>query len=129
MNLWPYTTHTILISIQRYRPHSSSKVYQQDGRWTFKRYLPVNTWDVELVHRASYNHLSGTSTRFAESSTYCSWRSHPGTTAVNALCQPWGTSIGYALPPFCMIGRCLAKDHLGKVLQIILITPPWKSQS
>ena len=39
--------------------------------------------------------------------TYYSWRLDPGATAVNALWQPWGTSIGYAFPPFCLIGRCL----------------------
>ena len=39
--------------------------------------------------------------------TYYSWRSNPGATAVNALCQTWGTSLGYAFPPFCLIGRCL----------------------
>ena len=44
-------------------------------------------------------------------------------TAVNALCQPWGPSIGYAFPPFCMIGRCLAKITSEKV-PWILVTPP-----
>ena len=51
------------------RQYSSSSVYQQDGRCTFERSLPVGTQDVELVHRPPYNHLSGTSTRFAESSS------------------------------------------------------------
>ena len=51
------------------RQYSSSCVCQQDGRCNFERSLPVSTRDVELVHRPSYNHLSGTSTRFAESSS------------------------------------------------------------
>ena len=55
--------------IWRYRQYSSRSIYQQDGRYAFERSLPVNTWDVELVHRLPNNHLSGTSTRFAESST------------------------------------------------------------
>ena len=61
--------------------------------------------------------------------TYYSWRSDPEATAVNALCQPWGTSIGYAFPPFCLIGRCLAKITSENVPRIILITPLWKSQA
>ena len=51
------------------RQYSSSSVYQQDRRCAFERSLPVGTQDVELVHRLPHNHLSGTSTRFAESSS------------------------------------------------------------
>ena len=32
--------------------------------------------------------------------TYYSWRSDPGATAVDALCQPWNMVKGYAFPPF-----------------------------
>ena len=51
------------------RQYSSSCVCQQDGRCNFERSLPVSTRDVELVHRPSFNHLSGTSTRFTEPSS------------------------------------------------------------
>ena len=61
--------------------------------------------------------------------TYYSWRLDPGATAVDALCQPLGMSIGYAFLPFCLIGRCLAKITSEKVPRIILITPLWKSQA
>ena len=58
---------------------------------------------------------------------YYNWRLDSGAAAVNALCPPWGTSIGCAFPPFCMIGRCLAKITSEKVPRIILITPLWKA--
>ena len=51
------------------RQYSSSSVYQQHGRHTVEGSLPVSTWDVEQVHRLSYNHLSRTSTRFTESNS------------------------------------------------------------
>jgi len=61
--------------------------------------------------------------------TYYSWRSDPGATAVDALCQPWNVVKGYAFPPFCLIGRCLAKIKSEKVPRMVLITPLWKSQA
>ena len=42
--------------------NTAAVIYQQDGRCAFERSLPVGTQDVKLVHRAPYNHLSGTST-------------------------------------------------------------------
>ena len=61
--------------------------------------------------------------------TYYSWRSDPGAAAIDALCQSWNVVKGYAFPPFCLIGRCLAKIKLEKVPRLVLIAPLWKSQA
>ena len=60
--------------------------------------------------------------------TYYSWKPDPGAAAVDALNQDWGSTKGYAFPPFCLIGRCLTKIKRERVPQIILITPLWQSQ-
>lgn len=61
--------------------------------------------------------------------TYYSWKADPGATAVDALYQTWSTVRGYAFPPFCLIGRCLAKVKTEKVPWLLIITPLWKAQS
>ena len=61
--------------------------------------------------------------------TYFSWRTDPGAKAVDALTQSWNNIRGYAFPPFCLIGRCLAKIRSEKVPWVLLITPLWKSQT
>ncbi len=41
---------------------------------------------------------------------YVSWRSQPEAMAVNAFSVNWGGDfIGYMLPPFSMIPKCLEK--------------------
>ena len=48
---------------------------------------------------------------------------------MDALTQSWNNIRGYAFPPFCLIGRCLAKIRSEKVPWVLLITPLWKSQT
>ena len=53
------------------RQYSSSSVYQQDGRHTVERSLPVSTWDMEQVHidchiTISVEHLPGSRNQIAD---------------------------------------------------------------
>ena len=66
---------------------------------------------------------------FSQTPTYFSWRSDPGAKVVDVLTQSWNNIRGYAFPPFCLIGRCLAKIRSEKVPWVLLITPLWKSQT
>ena len=45
----------------------------------------------------------------AKVETFYSWRPDPLAAAMDAFMMPWGCLKGYMFPPFCMIGRCLAK--------------------
>ena len=45
----------------------------------------------------------------AQLSRYISWRPDPFAIATDALQVQWSRMEGYAFPPFCLIGRCLAK--------------------
>ena len=59
---------------------------------------------------------------------YYSWKPDPGALATDALAQDWRQLRGYAFPPFCLIGRCLAKIQREEVPEILLIAPIWPSQ-
>ena len=59
---------------------------------------------------------------------YFSWKPDPGAKAINALSQNWETiELGYAFPPFSIIGKVLKKVQEDQA-DIILIVPVWPTQ-
>ena len=58
---------------------------------------------------------------------YISWRPDPEAVTTDAFMINWENMQGYAFPPFCVIGRCLAKIRIEKAT-IILIAPIWQAQ-
>jgi len=42
--------------------------------------------------------------------------------------MPWGQDLNYAFPPFCLIGRVLAKVQRDRA-DMIIITPAWQTQA
>ena len=59
---------------------------------------------------------------------YFSWRPDPEAVATDAFAQDWRDLQGYAFPPFCLIGRCLAKLERQQVPSLVLVTPLWPAQ-
>ena len=62
-----------------------------------------------------------------QKSKYVSWKSDPNAIAVDALSLQWLGIKGYEFPPFCLIGKSLAKVQK-EGATIITITPTWQSQ-
>ena len=58
---------------------------------------------------------------------FYSWRPDPESAGTNALIQDWRDSIGYAHPPWCLVGRVLQKVLVQEVT-VTLIAPVWPSQ-
>ena len=59
---------------------------------------------------------------------YMAWKPDPGSIATDALQQSWSNHFPYAFPPFCLIGRVLAKLKKEKV-RLLLVTPTWQTQT
>ena len=55
---------------------------------------------------------------------YMSWGPYPGSSAVDALRQPWGNIFWYATP-FCLVGIFLSKARQ-EGTRVINGTPAWK---
>ena len=51
---------------------------------------------------------------------YMSWHSHPCSCAVDSLQRSWRNLYGYVFPPFCLIGKVLAKVKKDQSLLLIL---------
>ena len=49
-----------------------------------------------------------------------SWHSHPCSCAVDSLQRSWRNLYGYVFPPFCLIGKVLAKVKKDQSLLLIL---------
>ena len=52
---------------------------------------------------------------------YMSWHPDPGSCAVDSLQHPWRNLYRYAFPPFCLIGKILAKVRKDQSLLLIVI--------
>ena len=58
---------------------------------------------------------------------YVCWLPDPFATATDALQMPWQGELGYAFPPFALVGRCLQKVKRDSC-SLVLITPVWSTQ-
>ena len=56
-----------------------------------------------------------------------SWHPDPGSCAVDSLQHSWRNLHGYACPPFCLIGKVLAKIRKDQSL-LLIVTPAWQTQ-
>ena len=59
---------------------------------------------------------------------YVSWKSDLYAMTVDAFSLSWSDLKAYAFPPFCMIGKCLAKTARDQAT-LVLITPTWQTQT
>ena len=58
---------------------------------------------------------------------YMSWHPDPGSFPVDSLQHSWRNLYGYAFPPFCLIGKVLAKVRKDQSL-LLIVTPAWETQ-
>ena len=59
---------------------------------------------------------------------FVSWKPDPQAEAVDAFSLQWNIVRGYALLPFCLLGRCLSQVLRQQVPYLVLVVPVWKSQ-
>ena len=45
---------------------------------------------------------------------YVAWKPDPNSIRTNAMQQRWNLSLGYALPPFCLVSQIIANVDQGK---------------
>ena len=58
---------------------------------------------------------------------YMSWHPDPGSCAVDSLQHSWRNLYEYVFPPFCLIGKVLAKVRKDQSL-LLIVTPGWQTQ-
>jgi hypothetical protein len=58
---------------------------------------------------------------------FVSWKPDPLALATDAFQIQWRGEQAYAFPPFCLIGRCLAKIQKEQS-EVVMITPLWQAQ-
>ena len=58
---------------------------------------------------------------------YVSWKPDPCVIAMDAFSPNWSQISAYAFPPFCLIGRCLAKIRKDQAT-VVIIAPVWPGQ-
>ena len=100
-----------------------SRTLQSSGEWMLERSIchrvmqALGPCSVDLFATRLNNQLE----------RYVSWRPDPFAIATDTFTIPWQEEVGYAFPPFALIGRCLQKVRQeGCVL--VLVTPVWDTQ-
>ena len=58
---------------------------------------------------------------------YVSCHPEPGAMAINAFSLTWNNNYFYMFPPFCLVGRVLAKIHRDKTNAVIVV-PDWSTK-
>ena len=58
---------------------------------------------------------------------YFSWRPDPYAAATDAFLQDWSTGLGFANPPWNLIGRVLSQVQTQHA-RVVLLAPVWKAQ-
>ena len=59
---------------------------------------------------------------------FCAFRPDPLASVIDAFTIPWNMQLGYAFPPFCLLGRILQKIIRDEA-NIILIVPDWPTKA
>ena len=58
---------------------------------------------------------------------FVSWKPDPEAWQVDVFTVPLHKELGYAFPPFCLIGKCLAKVQRESV-EMVQVAPVWQTQ-
>ena len=58
---------------------------------------------------------------------FVSWRPDPDAIGTDAFLIPWSGFVGYAFPPFCLVGKTLSKIAKERGT-VIMIAPIWQAQ-
>ena len=64
----------------------------------------------------------------AQLQNYVSWKPDPMAKHIDAFCVNWSQYVFYALPPFCLISRCVQKIVQEQATGVLVI-PMWPSQA
>ena len=100
-----------------------SRIYKDSSNWMLdksvfrqlERVMGVTHIDLFADRTNTQKHL------------YVSWKPDPFAIATDAFTITWN-QVSYAFPPFCLIGRCLAKIRQDKAT-VIMVTPIWQTQA
>ena len=128
-NLWSFCLEKKIQLTAEYLPGKKNTTADQLSR----KYNDSSNWKLATEFFAQINHQWGpleidlfADRLNAQTKTYISWKPDPLALMTDAFLCPWKEKC-YAFPPFCLIGRCLAKVQREKT-NLVLIAPIWQGQ-
>ena len=99
-----------------------SRVFQDASDW--KLHPPIFKQITAVLGQVDLDLFADRTNHQVES--YVSWRPDPTAIATDAFTIKWTTSKPHALPPFCLINKCVTKVVQDKC-SLIIITPLWQT--
>ena len=109
--------------------NSSIYMYTQNGRDSVPSTGESHTTDLGLLSVQTDNYYCKSFTRSGQSESRFPIQSLSGLEQLgpeqSVFC--WETDQMYVFPPFCLVGRCLAKVQKERA-SVVLITPTWQAQ-
>ena len=112
-----------LPGVQNSRADGESRTLQSSAEWMLESSISRNI--IQILGPCSVDLFA---TRLNNQlRRYASWRPDPFATATDAFTMSWQEEVGYAFPPFSVIGRCLQKIRQEEST-VVLVTPVWDIQ-
>ena len=128
--LWDYClskqitlTAEFLPGIQNQIADAQSRNYQDSSNWKLNKSI---FQEITRIMGQVEIDLFADRTN-AQVPKFISWKPDPESSATDAFTVSWSRVAAYAFPPFCLIGRCLAKIRQDQA-SVIMITPTWQTQ-
>jgi hypothetical protein len=121
-NLHLYVSH--IPGVENTQADHKSRIFHDPTEWSLADPLFQK---IILTYGPPSIDLFGSRLNF-KCAVYCSWQPDPNCHAVDALSIDWSKfSLGYAFPPFNMIGK-VNKKMLEDRAELILVAPYWPTQ-
>ena len=128
--MWEYCMlKTITITAEHLPGHDNvvadwqSREYQDSSNW--KLSVPVFQKIVQILGPVTVDMFADRMN--AQMPVFYSWKPDPDAAVTDAFSMTWTQVLGYAFPPFCLIGRTLAKVRQDRAT-IVLVAPTWHAQ-
>ena len=114
-----------LSGIHNWDADQASRIFDDCTEWMISPHLLREALSLLAVNPSIDLFASRLNKQFP---IFCSWKPDPDAWKIDAFSFPWIQKGLYAFPPFCLVGKVLAKVIQDKSQNLVLVTPWWPSQ-
>ena len=122
---WFFKLQVHLPGIHNRDADQASRIFNDRTEWMIRPHLLREALSLLAVNPSIDLFASRLNKQFP---IFCSWKPDPDAWKIDAFSFPLIQKGLYAFPPFCLVGKVLAKVIQDKSQNLVLVTPWWPSQ-
>jgi hypothetical protein len=120
-NIWISAAH--IPGIENVEADRASREFKDELEWTLEQ--PIFDHIVHLFGKPSMDLFASRLNYKVQ--PFCAFHPDPLASTIDAFTITWTGFLGYAFPPFCLLGRVLQKIIQDRA-EVILIAPEWPTK-